>query len=79
MTSRDSCSLNEEIAGWASFYRHDALPGSVVDSTKLRVVDIVGCMLGAVSHPDVVKTRGVAAEAFPAAASRSSGAIKRWT
>ena len=71
MTSRDSCSLNEEIAAWASFYRDDALPGSVVDSTKLRLVDIVGCMLGAVGHPDVVKTRAVAAEAFPGTQTRS--------
>jgi 2-methylcitrate dehydratase PrpD len=71
MTSRDSYSLNEEIAAWASGYRDNDLPAPVVESTKLRIVDIVGCMLGAAGHPDVVSTRSVAAEAFPGTQTRS--------
>jgi 2-methylcitrate dehydratase PrpD len=63
--------LNEAISTWASGYRDDALPGPVVDSTKLRIVDIVGCMLGAASHPDVVSTRRVAAEAFAGTQTRA--------
>jgi 2-methylcitrate dehydratase PrpD len=71
MSSRDSYSLNEEIAAWASGYRDNDLPAPVVESTKLRIVDIVGCMLGAAGHPDVVSTRSVAAEAFPGTQTRS--------
>jgi 2-methylcitrate dehydratase PrpD len=71
MSSCNSYSLNEQIAAWVSGYRDHALPGPVVESTKLRVVDIVGCMLGAVGHPDVVNTRRVAAEAFPGTQTRS--------
>jgi 2-methylcitrate dehydratase PrpD len=63
--------LNEEIAIWASNYRDDALPESVVESTKLRVLDIVGCMLGAAGHPDVIGAKGVAAQAFPGVQTRS--------
>src|SRR5262245_6608230 len=71
MSSHDPYSLNEQIAAWASGYREDALPEPVVESTKLRVVDIVGCMLGAAGHPDVVSTRRAAAEAFPGTQTRS--------
>jgi 2-methylcitrate dehydratase PrpD len=69
MSSRHS--LNEEIAVWASNYRDDALPEPVVESTKLRVLDIVGCMLGAADHPDVIGAKGAAAQAFPGAQTRS--------
>src|SRR5262245_329214 len=71
MSPRDSYRLNEAISTWASGYRDDALPGSVAESTKLRIVDIVGCMLGAASHPDVVSTRKVAAEAFSGTQTRA--------
>ena len=69
MSSRHS--LNEEIAVWASTYRDDALPEPVVESTKLRVLDIVGCMLGAADHPDVIGAKGAAAQAFPGVQTRS--------
>jgi 2-methylcitrate dehydratase PrpD len=69
MSSRHS--LNEDIAVWASTYRDDALPEPVVESTKLRVLDIVGCMLGAAGHPDVIGAKGAAAQAFPGAQTRS--------
>jgi 2-methylcitrate dehydratase PrpD len=35
--------LNEKIALWASEFRDEALPDEVVKSTKLRILDIVGC------------------------------------
>lgn len=69
--SRHPQSLNEAIALWASSYREDALPGPVVESTKLRVLDIVGCMLGAAGHPDVIGARRAACQAFPGAQTRS--------
>ena len=71
MSSRNPRSLNEDIALWASTYRDDALPGPVAESTKLRVVDIVGCMLAAIGHPDVIGANGAACEAFPGAQTRS--------
>lgn len=71
MSSSNPTWLNETIAGWTSGYRDDALPAPVLESTKLRVLDIVGCMLGAASHPDVANTRRTAAEAFPGVQTRS--------
>jgi len=63
--------LSTAIAVWASGYPSDALPTSVIESTKLRVLDIVGCMLAAVNHPDVAASNAVAAEAFPGSQTRS--------
>ncbi len=71
MSPRDPYRLNEATSSWASGYRDDALPEPVVESTKLRVLDIIGCMLGARDHPDVASTRRVAAEAFPGMQTRS--------
>lgn len=69
--SHDPSRLNEDLAIWASGYRDDALPAPVVESTKLRIVDIIGCMLGAAGHPDVLSTRKAAAEVFPGTQTRS--------
>jgi 2-methylcitrate dehydratase PrpD len=63
--------LNEQIAEWVSAYRDDDLPQPVIESTKLRILDIVGCMLGAADHPDVASVRRVAASAFPGTQTRS--------
>jgi 2-methylcitrate dehydratase PrpD len=71
MASHDPSRLNEQLAIWASRYRDDALPEPVVQSTKLRILDIIGCMLGAAGHPDVLSTRQAAAEIFPGAQTRS--------
>jgi 2-methylcitrate dehydratase PrpD len=71
MPTAPSHALNEQIAEWACGYRDDALPRAVIDSTKLRILDIVGCMLGAADHPDVVSVRRVAASAFPGTQTRS--------
>jgi 2-methylcitrate dehydratase PrpD len=71
MSARDTSLLNERIAAWVSGYGDDALPAPVVQSTKLRILDIVGCMLAAVDHPDVINAAAVAAEAFPGTQTRS--------
>ena len=71
MSSQLSHSLNKEIANWVSGYRDDTLPADVVESTKLRILDIVGCMLGAAGQADVIGAKGAAAQAFPGAQTRS--------
>lgn len=71
MSSPNPRSLNEAMALWASSYREDALPRPVVESTKLRVLDIVGCMLGAAGHPDVVGAARAARQAFPGVQTRA--------
>ncbi|AMN41155.1 MmgE/PrpD family protein [Rhodoplanes sp. Z2-YC6860] len=64
-------SLSQQIADWVSGYSHDALPADVIQSTKLRILDIMGCMLGAAAHPDALSARDTAAQAFPGAQTRS--------
>jgi 2-methylcitrate dehydratase PrpD len=71
MSSHDPSRLSEELAIWSSGYCDDALPEPMVESTKLRIVDIIGCMLGAAGHPDVLSTRNAAAELFPGTQTRS--------
>jgi 2-methylcitrate dehydratase PrpD len=71
MPLRAPKSLNKTLAAWASGFRDEALPPSVIESTKLRILDIVGCMIGAADHPDVVGARNVAAETFPGTQTRS--------
>jgi 2-methylcitrate dehydratase PrpD len=63
--------LNEIIADWVTTISEAALPKEVVASTKLRILDIVGCMLGAADHPDVIAARNAAREAFPGTQGRS--------
>lgn len=70
MSSR-APSLNSELAIWVSGYPSDALPAPVLESTKLRVLDIIGCMLAAADHPDVISSDGAAADAFPGDQTRS--------
>src|SRR5215204_3876914 len=62
--------LNEKIALWASEFRDEALPDEVVKSTKLRILDIVGCMLGGADHEDTI-SRHVAQQTFPGSQARS--------
>jgi 2-methylcitrate dehydratase PrpD len=64
-------SLNEAVAAWVCSFRDEALPQPMIESTKLRILDIVGCMLGAADDPDVIGTKNVAAETFPGAQTRS--------
>jgi 2-methylcitrate dehydratase PrpD len=71
MSSHSSYSLNSKIANWVSGYRDDALPADVVESTKLRILDIVGCMLGAAGQTDVMGAKSAAAQAFPGVQTRS--------
>src|SRR5581483_9899691 len=71
MSSQSPYSFSKEITNWVSGYRDDALPANVAESTKLRILDIVGCMLGATGQPDVVRCKSVAAQAFPGMQTRS--------
>ena len=43
-------SLSEEIARWATEYHDEDFPPQVEEFSKLRILDIVGCMLGAARH-----------------------------
>jgi 2-methylcitrate dehydratase PrpD len=63
--------LNDATSAWACSFRDDALPEPVIESTKLRIIDIIGCMLGSADHPDVVSVKNVAAETFPGTQTRS--------
>ena len=63
--------LNERIAAWAAALRDEELPDAVVESTKWRVLDIVGCMLGAAAHPDTLRARRVAEETYPGTQARA--------
>jgi 2-methylcitrate dehydratase PrpD len=71
MSAEPLPSLSKEIADWVSGYSHTALPANVLESTKLRVLDIMGCMIGAAGHPDVLGAKDTAAQAFPGAQTRS--------
>jgi 2-methylcitrate dehydratase PrpD len=64
-------SLNHALASWACGLRDDEIPALIIENTKLRILDIVGCMLGATDHPDVARVRKVAAEVFPGAQTSS--------
>jgi 2-methylcitrate dehydratase PrpD len=63
--------LNQRIAEWASKLRDEDLPDDVVESTKWRVLDIIGCMLGGAGHTDTTSARRVAARTFPGTQARS--------
>lgn len=63
--------LNDKIADWAAAVTFSTLPESVVISTKRRILDIVGCMMGGASHPDAQASKKVAEEAYPGAIIRS--------
>jgi 2-methylcitrate dehydratase PrpD len=64
-------SLSQQIANWVSGYSPNAMPAEVIQSTKLRILDIIGCMVGAAGHPDVLGAKDTAAQAFPGAQTRS--------
>ncbi len=57
--------LNATLAGWASGLRFEALPESVVRSTRLRILDITGCMLAGSTTPDARRTDASSRETFP--------------
>jgi len=38
-------SCSEQLAQWASSLRFDALPTDVIESTKLRILDVMGLAL----------------------------------
>lgn len=71
MSAQSPHSLSQQIADWVSGYSHGALPANVLESTKLRILDIVGCMIGATGHPDVLGAKDAAAQTFPGMQTRS--------
>ncbi len=66
--------LSEKIASWVAGIRAAALPPEVVTSTKWRILDIVGCMLGGAANPDTQAALRVAGQIFPGAQVRSPAA-----
>ena len=64
-------SLSEEIARWATEYPDEDFPPQVEEFSKLRILDIVGCMLGAARHVDVKSCRNAVLSTFPGQQTRS--------
>lgn len=63
--------LSEKVAQWVSDYSEARLPSEVVASTKLRILDIVGCIIGARAHRDTVSSKGVATSTYRGTETRS--------
>lgn len=66
--------LSEKIASWVAGIHTQALPPEVVASTKWRILDIVGCMLGGAANPDTKAAVRVAGQIFPGAQVHSPAA-----
>ncbi len=52
--------LAEDVANWVSALRYEMLPRSVVDKTKLIILDTLACALGALDAPPLRLARQVA-------------------
>src|SRR5437868_13143299 len=65
--------LSSEIAAWASRLRFEDLPADVVESTKLRVMDVIGLALAGAETHFGQSTRGAALALSPAGPCRVLG------
>ncbi len=52
-----------ELAQWASGFSLEAAPASVVHNTKIRLLDIIGVIIGADDHASVASARQASADA----------------
>ena len=57
--------LSETAAAWAAAIRFEALPREVVDATRMRILDIVGCILAGSRTIDARNAHAAARDAFP--------------
>ena len=55
--------LSSELADWAIGFSLDAAPAEVVHNARLRLLDVVGVMIGSDSHPSVSSARQAVADA----------------
>jgi 2-methylcitrate dehydratase PrpD len=60
-----SVPLSAELARWASSIRYEDLPADVIESTKLRVLDVMGLCLAGAETPFGQATRDAAVEMSP--------------
>jgi 2-methylcitrate dehydratase PrpD len=58
--------LSSELSRWASSVRYEDLPADVVESTKLRILDVMGLCLAGAETPFGKATRAAAVEMSPA-------------
>src|SRR5438270_10875008 len=65
--------LSSELAAWASLLRYEDLPSDVVESTKLRVMDVIGLALAGAETDFGQSTRGAALALSPAGPCRVLG------
>jgi 2-methylcitrate dehydratase PrpD len=61
-----STPLSTELARWAAAVRYDDIPTDVIESTKLRVLDVMGLCLAGAETPFGKATRAAAVEMSPA-------------
>lgn len=68
-----SVPLSSELAAWASRVRYDDLPVDVIESTKLRVLDVIGLCLAGAETAFGKSTREAAVAVSPAGPCRILG------
>jgi 2-methylcitrate dehydratase PrpD len=55
--------MSFELAQWANDFSLEVAPPSVIHNTKIRLLDIVGVMIGSSKHESVVAARNASADA----------------
>src|SRR5262245_39276632 len=65
--------LASQVAAWVSQVRYDDLPSDVVESTKLRILDVIGLALAGAETPFGRSTMAAAKTMSPAGPSRIFG------
>ncbi|HVC27416.1 MAG TPA: MmgE/PrpD family protein [Nitrososphaerales archaeon] len=74
-----SMSLAERLAGYASSLTYDDLGGMVIREGKKRLLDTIGCAIGAYGEAPVKAARRLAERGYPADASTILGTRKKTT
>ena len=65
--------LNESLARWVATLRFTDLPSELVASTRLRILDVLGCMLAGVASAEVVAAHRSAQALFPGSDTHTVG------
>jgi 2-methylcitrate dehydratase len=71
--------LSDRLAGYASSLSYDDLGGTVIREAKKRLLDAVGCAVGAYGEGPVKAARRLAARGYPGSASTILGTRKKTT
>ena len=71
--------LSEKLAEYAAALSYDDLSETVIREAKIRLLDSIGCAIGAFGEAPVKATRHLAAERYPGKASTMLGTRKKAT